>query len=665
MPSQDSEDRVVVYHLVRKRRRVRLALPPPRGPAPPSESTPGEHHDVRRSSSALLALGALGIVFGDIGTSPLYTMREAFGHGALPLVERAILGVVSLVLWALIIVVTLKYVVVIMRADNRGEGGVLALATLAQRGLLGRPRVRNATVVLAMIGAALFYGDGIITPAISVLSAVEGLRIATPLFDPYIVPLAATILAALFLLQRRGTSRVGGLFGPIMAVWFAVLGLLGLIEILDNPGVLRAANPLYGLALFAEQPWAAFVSLGAVVLAVTGAEALYADMGHFGRLPIRAAWFSIVLPGLVLNYFGQGALLIRDPTAISNPFYLLTPSWATLPMVLLATVATIIASQAVISGVFSLTQQAVQLGYIPRIEIRHTSAAEFGQVYVPRINWLLMVAVLAVVLSFQSSSGLAAAYGVAVTGAMAIDGSLAYLTARTRWHWPFLLAVAVFGFFLFVDLTFFAANALKIPSGGWFPIALAALAYVLMSTWRKGRRVLVERLSRDAPSLKAFAARMAAHPPLRVPGDAVYLTSNNAVVPHALRQNLRHNKVLHDCVVVCTVMTEDVPWVRERNRIELERLPANVHRVKLRYGFLERPDVPVALAQCRLIDRDLALDDVTFYLSRETLIASTRPDLSFWRERVFIFLYGLATPAHEFFHLPPDNVIEVGTHIEI
>ena len=467
---------------------------------PPARDAEGAPPKSRLSA---LTIAAIGVVYGDIGTSPLYTMRVAFGpHGVLPLTEASVLGVLSLVSWALFAVVTLKYVIVILRADNRGEGGILALSTLAQRALSARGR--RTVLVLAMIGAALFYGDGLITPAISVLSAIEGLKVATPLFEPYVVPFALVILTVMFLMQSRGTGNIGLLFGPVMCLWFIVLGVLGLVQILDAPHILRALDPSYALALFGAHQWLAFVTLGAVFLAVTGAEALYADMGHFGRLPIRIAWFGLVLPGLLLNYFGQGALLLADPGTASNPFYMLAPAWALYPMVVLATWATVIASQAVISGVFSISGQAVQLGYLPRLTVRHTSAQTMGQIYIPAINWLLLAGVVLLVLGFKSSSNLAAAYGIAVSAAMAIDAVLAGIVARSGWGWRPALAVAVFGAFLAVDLTFLSANALKMFAGGWFPLVMAAAVFVLMSTWRRGRAVMFERLYRTAPSLRSF-----------------------------------------------------------------------------------------------------------------------------------------------------------------
>jgi KUP system potassium uptake protein len=611
-----------------------------------------------------LTIAALGVVYGDIGTSPLYAMREALGeNGVLPLTEASVLGVLSLIFWSLLAVVTLKYVIVILRADNRGEGGILALAALAQRTL--SPRGRGVVLVLAMFGAALFYGDGLITPAISVLSAIEGLKVATPLFEPYVVPIALGILIVLFLFQSRGTGNIGLLFGPVVCLWFVVLGFLGLVQIVQTPHVLSALHPNHALTLFATYQWPAFITLGAVFLAVTGAEALYADMGHFGRLPIRIAWCGLVLPGLLLNYFGQGALLLANPAALANPFYLMAPDWALYPMVVLATWATVIASQAVISGAFSLSAQAVQLGYLPRLSVRHTSAQTMGQIYIPAINWLLLAGVVLLVLAFQSSSNLAAAYGIAVCGTMAITAVLAGFVARSRWGWSPPLVMAVFGTFLAIDLTFLGANSLKILAGGWFPIVLAAAVFALMSTWRRGRELMFERLYQGTPSLRAFMTSLSRRPPIRVPGTAVFLTANPDAVPRALLHNLKHNKVLHERVVVLKVETEDVPRVPKSERLEIEHLGANFHRVVVRYGFMERPDVPAALRSCQLGPPEPTLMDLSFFLSRETFLPSPRPNLPRWREQVFIHMANLALDATRFFRLPADRVVEVGSQVEI
>jgi KUP system potassium uptake protein len=520
-------------------------------------------------------------------------------------------------------------------------------------------------LVLAIGGAALFYGDALITPAISVLSAIEGLKVATPLFEPYVVPFTLGILIALFYVQSRGTGQIGLLFGPVVCLWFLVLGILGLVQIVQSPNVLSALYPTYGVALVADQPWAAFVTLGAVFLAVTGAEALYADMGHFGPLPIRIAWLGLALPGLVLNYFGQGALLLADPETVTNPFYLLAPDWGLYPMVVLATWATVIASQAVISGAFSISAQAVQLGYLPRLNVRHTSAQTIGQIYIPGINWLLLAGVVLLVLGFGSSSNLAAAYGIAVSGTMAVTTVLAGIVARRHWGWPAPLVVAVFGAFLAIDATFLSANALKILAGGWFPITLAVAAFCVMSTWHRGREVMYERLYRDAPSLRSFLTSLSLRPPTRVPGTAVFLSANPAVVPRALLHNLKHNKVLHERIVVLKVETEDVPRVPASKRVEIEHLGANFHRVLVRYGFMERPDVPAALTSCQLGPPEPTLMDTSFFLSRETYIPSGQPDLPRWREQIFIHMADTALDATRFFKLPPNRVVELGTQIEI
>ena len=638
----------------------------------PSGAPPTPHPNGRNGAATALperplpalTIAAIGVVYGDIGTSPLYTMREVFGeNGALPVTEASVFGVLSLIFWSLFTVVTLKYVIVILRADNRGEGGILALSALAQRALSSRRR--RTVVVLAMIGAALFYGDGLITPAITVLSAIEGLKVATPLFEPYVVPFALVILIALFLMQSRGTGNIGLLFGPVMCLWFTVLGLLGLVQILQVPHVLRALDPSYALALFTAHQWFAFVTLGAVFLAVTGAEALYADMGHFGRSPIRIAWFGLVLPGLLLNYFGQGALLLADPATVANPFYMLVAPWALYPMVVLATWATVIASQAVISGAFSISGQAVQLGYLPRLSVRHTSAQTMGQIYVPAINWLLLAGVVLLVLGFQSSSNLAAAYGIAVSAAMAIDAVLAGIVAHSGWGWRPALVFAVFGAFLAVDLTFLSANALKIFAGGWFPIVLGVAVFVLMSTWRRGREVMFERLYRGAPSLRSFLTTLSSRPPARVPGTAVFLTANPDAVPRALLHNLKHNKVLHERVVVLKVETEDVPRVPSSERMQIEHLGANFHRIVVRYGFMQQPDVAAALTACQLGPPEPTLMDTSFFLSRETFLPSARPDLPRWRERIFIHMANAALDATRFFRLPPDRVVEIGSQVEI
>jgi KUP system potassium uptake protein len=613
-----------------------------------------------------LAIAAIGVVFGDIGTSPLYTMKEVF-HGAhgIPLTHGNILGALSLVLWALVIVVAVKYVVFIMRADNRGEGGIMALMALTLKASSSNSRRRWLLMSMGIFGAALFYGDGVITPAISVLSAVEGLEIATPALKPYVIPITLAVLIALFLFQRRGTASVGALFGPLMSIWFASLAVLGVANILAEPTVLMAANPLYGINFFLEHGWHAFLALGAVVLAVTGGEALYADMGHFGRRPIRVAWFGFVLPALALNYLGQGALLIHEPAAIQNPFYHLAPSWMLYPMVALSTIATVIASQAVISGAFSVTRQAMQLGYCPRLEILHTSEKEIGQIYLPAINWTLLVAIIALVLGFQSSSNLAAAYGIAVTGTMAIDTILAVVVAQSLWNWGWLRAGLVAAFFLTVDLSFFTANATKIPQGGWFPLVVGVAVFTLLSTWKRGRRLLFERLQSDAIALNMFISGISDHPPLRVPGTAVFLTASPEGVPHALLHNLVHNKVLHERVVLLTVVTRDIPWVPEAERVKVESLGDNFYRITVFYGFKDDPNIPLALEQCKPFGLEFNMLETSFFFSRETLIPTKLPGMALWREKLFASMSRNAGSAMAYFKIPTNRVVELGTQIEL
>ena len=615
-----------------------------------------------RSQLSLMTLTALGVVFGDIGTSPLYTMRVAFGPGGLPLAEGTVLGVLSLITWSLLLVVTLKYVTLMMNADNRGEGGILAIASLLQRRV--GARARRAAIVLGMVGAALFYGDGMITPAISVLSAVEGLHVATPIFEAFVVPITLGVLAGLFLLQRRGTAGVGVLFGPVILLWFAALALLGSVELLGNPSILRALSPTYAIAFLASHGWAGFIALGAVVLAITGAEALYADMGHFGRKPIRLAWFAIVLPGLLLNYFGQGALLLRNPAAIENPFYLLAPPQLLYPMVLLATCATVIAAQAVISGAFSLTRQAVQLGLLPRLTILHTSDETVGQIYVPVINWMLFCGVLLLVLGFSSSGDLAAAYGIAVIGAMAIDTALLGAVARRVWGWPAAAAFALLLFFFAIDLTFLAANSLKILQGGFVPLVIAGLAFSLMSTWRRGRQVLFRKLSAEGLAMASFLERLPASA-ARVKGTAVFMTSTPESVPHALLHNLKHNKVLHERVVLMTVKTANEPRVAPDEQLTVRQLKEGFYQVTLGYGFKEEPNIPEALARCSEQGLRFDLMDTSFFLSREKVRPSVKPDLPPWRERIFATMSAVALDATEFFKIPPNRVVELGTQVEV
>jgi len=612
-----------------------------------------------------VSLAAMGVVFGDIGTSPLYTMKEVFnGPHAVPVTPDNVLGILSLVFWALTIVVSLKYVVYIMRADNRGEGGIMALTSLAMR-TNKSPRLGSLMAMLGLFGAALFYGDGMITPAISVLSAVEGLEIATPAFRPYVLPISLVVLTGLFVIQSKGTARVGAVFGPVMLFWFTTLGVLGASNVVRHPDVLWAINPAYALAFFADNHWLGFLALGAVVLAITGGEALYADMGHFGRRPIKVAWFGFVFPALYLNYLGQGALIIDDPSAVKNPFYLLVPEPLLIPMVGLSTLATIIASQAVISGAFSLTKQAVQLGYSPRIHVVHTSDKEVGQIYVPNVNWMLLGAVIALVLGFRSSSALASAYGIAVTLTMMIDTVLAFFVVRALWHWGWARAVGFVALFFTVDFAFFSANSVKVLDGGWFPLAMGLAVYTLLMTWKKGREALAERMRQDTMPLEMFICSMFHDPPLRVPGTGVFMTTAPDGVPRALLHNLLHNKVLHARVVLVNVITEDIPYVADVDRVKVEELDFGFYRVFVRYGFKDDPDIPAALALCESQGLPFELMESSFFLGRETLIPRTGSSMARWRERLFIVMFRNAHSAADFFCIPANRVVEFGTQIEL
>ncbi len=617
---------------------------------------------VKNARNRALAFAALGVVFGDIGTSPLYMMRETF-TGSMGLNEASVYGVLSLTVWSLIIVVTLKYCLVVMRADNKGEGGVLSLASLALRTGHAAPRRRRIIWILALTGLSLFYGDALITPSVSVLSAVEGLSVATHAFDDFVVPLATVILIALFMFQSRGTAGVSRLFGPVMLIWFLTLGVLGIVEIVERPMILTAIWPGYAIDLIIAEPWITFVALGALILCVTGAEALYADMGHFGRGPILMAWGGVAVC-LLLNYFGQGALLLADPSAIKNPFFRMAPEWAIYPMVLLATCATVIASQAVISGVFSLTRQAIQLGYLPRMDIRHTSATEMGQIYIPQINYMLMVGVAIIVISFRSSSDLTHAYGLAVAGAMTIDGLLAAVVARWLWGWNRWLTYAVFGAFLTVDILFLASNSLKIPSGGWLPIVCAIASLSAFMVWSRGREILVAKLYRDAMPIREFLETWD-RTTERVSGTAVFMTSNPAVIPTAFLHNLKHNHVVHERVVLLKVNVEDIPRVADAGRIEVEKLGKGFHQVIVHYGFMERPDVPRALELCRQFGLSFDLMQTTFFLGRETLIPARRSELRRWQAALFIGMQATALSATRFFRIPANRVVEMGTQVEI
>jgi KUP system potassium uptake protein len=629
----------------------------------------GSHHldrSPRGRYLAALTVGALGIVYGDIGTSPLYALRECFHgtHGIAPTRDN-VLGVLSLIFWSLTLIISVKYLVFVMRADNEGEGGILALMALVSKQPDERKRMRATMIGLGLFGAALLYGDGMITPAVSVLGAVEGLNVTTHLFEPYVVPIAIVILVGLFLIQSSGTERIGFLFGPVMIVWFVVIGVLGVRWILQDLRVLSAFNPVHGLQFFAANGFHAFVVLGSVFLVVTGGEALYADMGHFGPRPIRVAWFGLVLPALFLNYLGQGAMLINQPEAAHNPFYLLAPRWALYPLVVLATMAAIIASQALISGAYSLTRQAIQLGYSPRLDIQYTSPHQQGQIYMPQVNWLLMIATVGLVLGFGSSSALAAAYGIAVTSTMVITTLLAYLVARRSWGVRRSVAGSLAAFFLTIELGFFGANVIKIPHGGWFPLVIGAALYLLLSTWKKGRALLASRLRERLYPFDRFMQDITRRPPHRVPGTAVFMTSNLIGTPPTLLHNLEHNQVLHERVVLLTVVTSDAPHVEDDDRLSVETLGQGFYRVTLRYGFMEEPDVPTALALGG--QRGLPLDaaTMTFFLGVETLLSTEREGMARWRERLFAVMSRNAVRATSFFRIPPERVVELGMQIEL
>jgi KUP system potassium uptake protein len=617
-----------------------------------------------------LTLTALGVVYGDIGTSPLYALRECFfgTHSVRPTHDN-VLGVLSLIIYSLFLVISIKYVAIVMRADNQGEGGVLALTALipgrAGRGGGSRLAVgRPILIALGIFGTALLYGDGMITPAVTVLSAIEGLEVATPLFQPYIVPATVAILIGLFLIQTYGTHRVGGFFGPIMVVWFAVLAVMGVSWIVRLPEVLGAIDPRHAVSFFAANGLTGFAVLGAVFLVVTGGEALYADMGHFGKQPIRIAWYALVLPALVLNYLGQGALLLLDPR-VDHPFFLLAPSWALIPLVALSTAAAVIASQALISGSFSITRQAIQLGLAPRLEVEHTSVHEMGQIYVPQVNWALMCATVVIVIGFGSSTALASAYGIAVTLTMIITVLLLYVVMTEVWHWAKPLAMALVAVFLLIDLAFFGANALKVMQGGWVTLAVAAFLFTLMTTWKTGRRLVAERLTARAIPLGDFIEMVSAARPVRVPGTAVFMTAQPIGTPPALAHNLRHNKVLHEHVVVLTVTTAQQPHVASEDRISIETMGQDLFNVRVQYGFMEDPDVPAALREACEKGLAIDIDDVTYFLGRETIIVTRRKGMAIWREKLFVLMARNAVRATAFFRLPPERVVELGVQVEM
>ncbi len=610
-----------------------------------------------------LLLGAIGVVYGDIGTSPLYALKETFaGHHPLPVIEANVLGVLSLMFWTIMLLVSLKYVIVIMRADNHGEGGSLSLLALATELYSTRTNSKWIIAVLGVFAAALFYGDSMITPAISVLSAVEGLNVVAPQLGGYVIPITVMVLTALFMVQKYGTGAMGMAFGPIMIFWFATLGVLGGLAIAQSPQVLYALNPFYAYQFLTLDPWLSFLALGTVVLAVTGGEALYTDMGHFGKFPIRLTWFSFVLPALVLNYFGQGALLLSNPQAVENPFFLLAPTWALLPMVLLATAATVIASQAVISGAFSVASQSVQMGFLPRMEIRQTSDKAHGQIYVPFTNWTLYAAVIYLVFTFQSSSNLAAAYGIAVTGTMLID-TLLIAFVLVAWRWSPLLLVPLIGTFLCADLAYFAANALKIPQGGWFPLGVALISFTVLTTWKRGRKLLFEEIARRSVPVQLFVD--SANSINRAHGTAVFLAALNEGAPAALLHNLKHNQVLHERNVLLTVIIEGKPYVTEGNRLLIDNLGKGFHRVRIFYGFMDTPDVPAALELCGKRGLPFDMMETTFFTSRALIVSAPQPGMMLWREQLFIALSKNAVNAADFFRIPTNRVIEMGTRIEI
>jgi KUP system potassium uptake protein len=630
-----------------------------------AEDEVSEHRSDTSAGLAGLGVAALGVVFGDIGTSPVYTFRECFNpeHG-LPLDAEHVLGVLSMIVWALIIVVAVKYVLLIMRADNQGEGGILALLALSL-GVARGDGSRTFLVLLALGGAALFFGDSMITPAISVLSAVEGIGIATPALNRFVLPLTVAVLLALFLLQKGGTDRVGRLFGPVMVLWFAVIAVSGTWRIAEAPQVLEALNPVHAIRIFVAAPTAGFVVLGAVALAITGGEALYADMGHFGRFPIRLAWFAVVLPALVLNYFGQGALILTDKTAIENPFFRMVPEWGLFPLVLLSTAATVIASQAVISGAFSLSRQGIQLGLMPPLDIFQTSTRAQGQIYIPQVNWLLLIAVLALVLGFKSSSALASAYGFAVTGTMTITTVLAAAVMRGVWRWQWPTVGVVLVPIMTVDLALFGSNALKIPSGGWFPLVIGLAVFTIMTTWRTGRRLVSTQLASKAVPINSFLATCAEAPEARVSGTAVFLTTQTELVPVALLHNLKHSKVLHRTVLLVRVVTENIPRVAGADRINARELGSGFWQIEVHFGFAQTPNVPRELGRATIPGLELDPDQLSFFVGRANVKSTSRPGMARWRERLYSALARVATRPTEFFRIPPDRVIELGAEVDI
>lgn len=623
-----------------------------------------------KSSISALTLAALGVVYGDIGTSPLYAVKETFAHGRVALTDGNIYGVLSLIFWTISVIVSLKYVTLILRADNNGEGGLIAMLALATNTVKNNTKLYGILLAIGMFGTALFYGDGVITPAVSVLSAVEGLTVVSPSFHPYVLPLALVVLFGLFYIQRFGTADIGKFFGPVMAVWFAVLAILGLVHVLDNPEVLRALNPSYAIKFGLEQPFIVFLALGAVVLCVTGGEALYADMGHFGKKPIRIAWFTMVLPALVLNYFGQGALLLADHSAVENPFFHMAPDWATLPLVALSTLATVIASQALISGAFSVTKQAIQMGFLPRLNIVHTSTRDTGQIYIPTVNWGLFVVIVVAVLMFKTSSNLAAAYGIAVTTDMLITTVLTYFVVRKAWGYPVVLVATTTTIFLAVDSLFFASNLLKLPEGGWFPLLLAGTLFMVMRTWRRGRALVTEAHVANSEPIQGFLDGLLGDrncPILRVEGTAVYLSREHGIVPASLLHNLKHNKIIHDVNVFVTVVNHEVPWISMSKRISVEPLGHDCWQVEVHFGFKNDQDVPAALSTLNI--QGLIVDPMqtSYFLSRDIIVPlrCKNSGMAFWREKLFASMHKNATSAADYLGLPANRVVELGSQIEI
>ena len=624
-------------------------------------------HTVSASKSSLTALtvGAIGVVYGDIGTSVLYALKEVFGSGHVPFTPDNVYGILSILFWTLTVIVSIKYVVLVLRADNEGEGGLVAMLALASQAVKDKPQLRRVLLSIGIFGTCLFYGDGVITPAISVLGAMEGLVVVSPALGKYVVPLTLAVIFCLFLVQKHGTAGIGKLFGPITLVWFAVLAALGVWHIADNPVILKALSPLYAVSFMWESPGITFILLGAVVLCVTGAEALYADLGHFGKKPIRLAWFSVVMPALTLNYFGQGALLLKNPEAVKNPFYLMAPDWALIPLVVLATMAAVIASQALITGAFSVTKQVIQLGYLPRLKVLHTSVRDTGQIYIPFVNWGLFVAIVLAVVMFKSASNLAAAYGIAVTIDMLITTILTFFVIRHGWKYPLWLCIAATGIFFAVDFAFFASNMLKLLDGGWFPLAIGGVIFALMATWKDGRNLLNSKLRADALDLPSFLEAVFLSPPVRVEGTAVFMTAEAGTVPNALLHNLKHNKVLHENNLFVTVRSHEVPWIGLDKRIQIESLGHDCWQVVIHYGFKNDPDVPKALQQIKGHGCELNTMTTSYFLSRDTVVPTLGAGMAPWRERLFAQMHHNASGAADFLNLPSNSVVELGSKIEI